>query len=402
MFRTTHIRTKLAVALAVPMAALVAVAGFEVLDSKAEVDQAKDAGRAGRDVARPRRPRRPPAERAQPGSPSTSSGSATASTSAVANNPRTRGPDRPGGRGVPAPRRAATAPWCGTPSSRRGRPSRTSTDLRADIDAYDGPMDSTNQAFADEVFQRYTTIIEAFFDGTSQVVPDRRRRRRSATAPRSWTPPPARTRCWPASCAASCRPPSPVDLDDVVRLARRWPPSADRSQGFDDTIRANATGPYAGVSRTRPSPRPGVQSFNRQVEAYLAGDGVEINPLLERGRLRPDDGYTGPARTRPATCSTPRPTPRRPRPWPRMRIFARHRARRPRCWPSLVTWLASRSITRPLRSLRTQAEDMAGTRLPAAVRQILDTPAGRGRRDPRGRADHGEDPATRSPRWPPP
>ena len=41
MFRTTHIRTKLAVALAVPMLALVAVAGFEVLDSKAEVDQAK-------------------------------------------------------------------------------------------------------------------------------------------------------------------------------------------------------------------------------------------------------------------------------------------------------------------------------------------------------------------------
>ena len=42
MFRTTHIRTKIAVALAVPMAALVAVAGFEVLDSKAEVDQAKE------------------------------------------------------------------------------------------------------------------------------------------------------------------------------------------------------------------------------------------------------------------------------------------------------------------------------------------------------------------------
>ena len=42
MFRTTHIRTKLAVALAVPMVALVAVAGFEVLDSKAEVDKAKE------------------------------------------------------------------------------------------------------------------------------------------------------------------------------------------------------------------------------------------------------------------------------------------------------------------------------------------------------------------------
>ena len=42
----------------------------------------------------------------------------------------------------------------------------------------------------------------------------------------------------------------------------------------------------------------------------------------------------------------------------------------------LVTWIASRSITRPLRSLKRQAEEMADTRLPAAVRQILDTPAG--------------------------
>jgi signal transduction histidine kinase len=42
----------------------------------------------------------------------------------------------------------------------------------------------------------------------------------------------------------------------------------------------------------------------------------------------------------------------------------------------LVTWLASRSITRPLRSLKAQAEEMAGTRLPSAVREILDTPPG--------------------------
>ena len=41
MLRTTHIRTKLAVALAVPLAALVAVAGFEVVQARAEVDQTR-------------------------------------------------------------------------------------------------------------------------------------------------------------------------------------------------------------------------------------------------------------------------------------------------------------------------------------------------------------------------
>jgi signal transduction histidine kinase len=41
-----------------------------------------------------------------------------------------------------------------------------------------------------------------------------------------------------------------------------------------------------------------------------------------------------------------------------------------------LTWLIGRSITRPLRSLRAQAEEMAEQRLPAAVRAILDTPPG--------------------------
>ncbi len=41
MFRTTHIRTKLAVALAVPLAALVAVAGFEVVSARQDVSDAR-------------------------------------------------------------------------------------------------------------------------------------------------------------------------------------------------------------------------------------------------------------------------------------------------------------------------------------------------------------------------
>jgi signal transduction histidine kinase len=42
----------------------------------------------------------------------------------------------------------------------------------------------------------------------------------------------------------------------------------------------------------------------------------------------------------------------------------------------LVTWLVSRSITRPLRSLTRQAKDMAEQRLPEAVIDILETPLG--------------------------
>ncbi|MFP3900099.1 MAG: nitrate- and nitrite sensing domain-containing protein [Acidimicrobiia bacterium] len=41
-----------------------------------------------------------------------------------------------------------------------------------------------------------------------------------------------------------------------------------------------------------------------------------------------------------------------------------------------VTWIVSRSITRPLRSLTSQAKDMAEERLPEAVLDILETPLG--------------------------
>jgi signal transduction histidine kinase len=42
----------------------------------------------------------------------------------------------------------------------------------------------------------------------------------------------------------------------------------------------------------------------------------------------------------------------------------------------VLTWLVSRSITRPLRSLTSQANAMARVRLPAAVREVLETPLG--------------------------
>ncbi|HEY8526973.1 MAG TPA: nitrate- and nitrite sensing domain-containing protein, partial [Acidimicrobiales bacterium] len=42
----------------------------------------------------------------------------------------------------------------------------------------------------------------------------------------------------------------------------------------------------------------------------------------------------------------------------------------------LITWLVSRSITRPLQSLTRQAREMADRRLPTAVREVLDAPLG--------------------------
>ena len=299
MFRTTHIRTKLAVALAVPMVALVAVAGFEVLDSKAEVDRAQGAGGARRDLARARQPRGEPAERAQPSrhrpDRSRRGGRARRST------PTTRRERRPiPPRSSSARRRTRTAVRSGTPSSRRGRPSRTSrTSARTSMPTT-GPMDSTNEDFADEVFQRYTAIIEAFFDGTSTVVStvdDAELRNGAEIVDATTRQSEMRARIVRSivqatiTVAASTSPPS----------GRRWRRCSTAGRGFDDTIRANATRPLRG--RRRRDLRRG-----RRPELQPAGRGLprrqrrRDHAAPDRGRVRSHDRVHGPARRRPAIC----------------------------------------------------------------------------------------------------
>lgn len=369
MFRTTHIRTKLAMALAVPMAALVAVAGFEVLDAKAQVDEAKSQAELaeasigpGSLVVHLQNER----NRAS----INLIGLGDAAELAVDDNPEARGFTDP-----------AAIDFRRETDSRGGvvtkafEPAWTAFEaldaLRVDIDAYDGPMDSTNDVFADDVFQRYTDIIEAFFDGTSQValtVDDASLRNGTEIVDASTRQSEMRARIVRRLVQATItgRLEEPVVRQEVAALF-------DRGRNFDDTIRTNASGPYAGVG-DETFAEPGVQSFNRQIESYLAGDGVEITPLLTAVASDPTIGYTG-LRTKAADLLSGEATRLQDDAVARERLFAGI-ALGGLLLALLVTWLASRSITRPLRSLKAQAEEMAGTRLPAAVRQILDTPTG--------------------------
>ncbi len=369
MFRTTHIRTKLALALAVPLAALVFVAGFEVLDAKAQVDEARsqaelaeasigpgslvvnlqnERNRASIDLI----------------------GLGGAAELAVKDNPEARGFTDPSAvqfreetnsRGDVV-RGAFEPAW---------KAFEDLDDLRAAIDAYDGPMDSTNEEFADEVFQRYTTITEAFFDGTSQValtVDDASLRNGVEIVDASTRQGEIRARIVRDLVLATIT--TTLDEPSVRQSVAAL---FDRGRQFDDTIRTNASGPYAGVS-DETFAETGVQSFNRQIESYLAGEGVEIPPLLGAVAADPDIGYTG-LRTKAANLLSAEANRLQDDAVARMQLFAGIAAGG-LLLALLVTWLASRSITRPLRSLKEQAEQMAGTRLPAAVRQILDTPMG--------------------------
>ena len=312
MFRTTHIRTKLALALAVPLAALVAVAGFEVVNANERGRRGPLAGRARRRLPRTRQPRRAPPERAQP---------------------RRHQPDRPrrgrraGREGQPRgprlhrPRRRGSSPH---ETASRGavvqeafEPAWTAFEdlesLRADVDAYDGPMDTTNVEFADSVFQRYTTIIEAFFDGTSQValnVDDAALRNGAEIVDATTRQGEMRARIVRDIVQATIT----GRLDDpAVRQERRRP--------LRPQPRLRRHDPH---QRQRPLRRRGRRDLRRGGRPELQPPDRELprrrrrrdHPAARGGRRRPDHRLHRPARRRPPTCSPPRPTASRTRPSP--------------------------------------------------------------------------------------
>jgi signal transduction histidine kinase len=369
VFRTTHIRTKLALALAVPLVALVAVAGFEVIDAASQVEDARSQTELAESTIGPgslvvhlQNERNRAAIDLI--------GLGGAAELAVKDNPEARSLTDPaveqlreetGNRGELV--REAFAPaW---------KAIEDLDDLRADIDAYVGPMDSTNEEFADAVFQRYTDIVEAFFDGTSQValnVDDADVRNGAEIVDAATRQNEVRARIVRSIVQATI-----TDRLQASDVRQEVAALYDRGRGFDDTIRANSTGVYSGVG-DETFAEAGVQSFNRQIEGYLGGGTAEIDPLLSAVASDPTIGYAG-LRDRAADLLAGEADRMEDQAVGRQRMFLGI-AVGALLLAFVVTWLASRSITRPLRSLMGQAEEMAGKRLPAAVRQILDTPAG--------------------------
>jgi signal transduction histidine kinase len=369
VFRTTHIRSKLAVALAIPLAALVAIAGFEVYTASQDLDRIESqTDLASSSLGPGSLLIRLQDERNRAAIDLIGLGDSAGLP--VATNAEARGltdtaiaelEDQMQGRGGTV--KAAFAP--------AGEALTGLADLRADIDAYTGPMDLSNDELANEVFTRYTTIVESFFGATSTValaVDDADLRNGIEIVDAAARQSEMRARLVRSIVLAVV-----TGTTDSPAVGQEVSALYDRGRSFDSAIRTNAVGPYAGVADSTFT-EPGVQSFNRQVEAFLAGEDVSIGDLLGAVKSQPDIGYLG-LRTRAATILG------REAQSIQDAAAARERTFGLIALGSLVlalfaTWMASRSITRPLRALRTQAEHMAGTSLPAAVRQILDTPPG--------------------------
>lgn len=369
MFRTTHIRTKLAAALAIPLAALVAVSGIEVLDARTRVDDAKSQAALaeasigpGSTVVNLQRERdRVYVELL---------GMTNQAHLVMSTNERARQltndsaqafqADTAKRGGVVA---AAFAPaWDAMGGLAQ---------LRLDVDAHQAPASGADEAFADEVFQRYTDIIGALFEGTAQValtVDDASLRNGAGLVDAATRQGETQTLILRSLLRART-----TDEVDTPEVRQQVAGLFDRAQQIDGTIRTQATGPYGGIAGTTLA-EPVVVDFTQQISSYLAGNDIEVAPLLVSLTADQASGYSG-LRAKAAGILSSEASRIQRDALEREALIAGI-ALAALLLTLLVCSVASRSITKPLRSLKDQAEEMASTRLPLAVRKILDTPPG--------------------------
>jgi signal transduction histidine kinase len=244
--------------------------------------------------------------------------------------------------------------------------------VRADIDAFSGTKDLTNIDTANEIYARYSDLIQPLLSANGLVVAaiDNPELRQGAAV---------------------------VDLatrqvEDQADLIRLTVVGVTLQSGAVDTpaeitaiSQARTTfernnrdildigEPYAALVDEL-YPEEMVGQMTEQVDKAVTTGHADVPEILELISLPPDQGYGG-MRDRLADD-----------------VIARaddlsHAAEVRQRWYIVlatttlvaalaITWLVSRSITRPLRSLTGQATAMADHRLPEAVLDILDTPLG--------------------------
>jgi signal transduction histidine kinase len=267
-------------------------------------------------------------------------------------------------------------------------------ELRADVDANPGPyridtnpppdptlppcaesacrpIGPANWAAADEAFTRYTTMVDALLDANADVAisiddPDLRR-------------------------GADVSFQASRQADAVARLVRHMLVTGIGEGGFDQraemvelgalygratrgeaALFAIATGPYAELVAPVHA-RSGV--FFAQIEHTIATGEVDVVPFLDTFRIKPEESYEGPFRDRVKAILEAKADGLKEAADRRVRLF-RVLAALAALIAGVATWIVSRSITLPLRSLTRQATRMARQRLPGAVLDVLETPIG--------------------------
>ena len=369
MFKSIRIRTKLAAALAVPLLALVGVAGYEVASATRGVDEARAESRlATASVGPGSLILNLQEERNRASIDLIGMGDAVDLPTATNEEARALTDESlaelqrlvaGAGEEVQA---AYAASFDGLAELE---------DLRRDIDAWDGPTDLTNVTFANEVYSRYTTAIEALFESSSAIARsvDHAELRNGVEIIDAS----ARSGDLRAHAVRTILLALLTDTADDPAAIADAAAIEDAMLRYDELVRQNAVGAFAGIADTT-FEEDTYLVFNEQLARFVAGQGVDVDVMLGSVVNDPEKGFTA-LRARAAETLEDVAKGLEDDATARQRLFVLIAAVG-LVLAVVITWLASRSITRPLVSLKEQAEHMAETSLPAAVHRILETPPG--------------------------
>lgn len=360
MRRATHIRTKLGFALAVPLVAVIVMAGFEVSASVSAVGGARSvsaltavANRSTALISSLQTERTLAVLDLAGFNAPTDAGSiddARASADAAATELRAALTAR--GDSVAPASEAALDALQGLDS------------VRADADAAASVPDPDR---ADQAFDAYAAVIDALMRSNTSVeqgVEDGVVRTGIGIVAATTEQIELGARmAWTAAVAAAAGDAQDPTVGRVVASLQ------DRSRTLAEEIRTSAASTFPGIADGL-----GPDAFDDAVDAFLNGRATSTDALLTGMTLERSSGSRV-IRDELASAVADRAGRLEREAMTRQWVFGGIGMALFLLAP-LVTWLAIRSITRPLASLRHQAEDMARTRLPAAVRQILETPFG--------------------------
>jgi signal transduction histidine kinase len=245
------------------------------------------------------------------------------------------------------------------------------TELRTSIDDSPGPRNMSNLAFADEVYFDYAEAIGPFLDANGRVsvgVDDAELREATSLVSLTslqveTTSDLARSAILSIIIGGGLNDPDEIASISTIRSAfdEANQELLDARPPFDEAIAANF-------------PTEMTEGLTAQIDAAIAQEPVELDALLAPLNVPPDGGYMG-LRADLVEALNARADDLNDQAAARERLYI-SMAVATLAAAVVLTWLVSRSITKPLRSLTRQAKSMAANRLPDAVMGILDTPLG--------------------------
>jgi signal transduction histidine kinase len=247
--------------------------------------------------------------------------------------------------------------------------------IRADIDANEGPKTlDGNGHFTNNIFQRYANLIAAFHQGNTRVALalDDRDLRQGAELVDAISREAETLVQLEAEIIRAVLPPDPeITRDEIRRIAD----FGDTFRRLAQTITEGGRGPYREVVEAQ-NPTSWNELLLQAADDAVVRKQVDVNGILSNVAAQEDQGQSW-FKFQDEVAEVLVVQAEEAADAARQRVLMfRWLAALSVIVTVLTIWLVSRSITKPLRSLTSQARDMADHRLPNAVHDVLEKPLG--------------------------